>query len=287
MKNLVDPGSPAWVSQQSLEDSPGDDLDEANFETAFGSSAERTAYLKKLITEDGVSRIQQVATLAALKALTPTDKDLCLLSAGVDETDHKCSLYQFFGSSTATDNTSNDEFWVVEPDAGIGRWLLVGSPELFTLDSGGTSQIKAKFIKNSLKSIFANASGTTNESVTSTSAVQITHGAVGFSATSGDKLEFSATIEGRMHTGAAGYGVIQAKLYTGGGAFVADLGYEAHVSLISGSNPLQQVNCHGIYTFASTGIFLLRVYAFVSNSGDTFRVTNQAGDIFAKVYQGF
>lgn len=108
----------------------GDGVTGLSIETAAQSLANRSQYLKSIVTGTGVGRIREVTTLAALKALTGmVDTDVVRL--------YGAGLYRYDTSTSATENLP----WIVAPDVGSGRWIhdnnaLAGSV-LATLDSGG------------------------------------------------------------------------------------------------------------------------------------------------------
>lgn len=111
------PSASAWNSTSRYQEN-GDTTDATIGAAETGEDAlDNLAYLTGGNTESAVRRIATVADLAALKALTSQrDRDYFVL-------DSNKRLYQFDSGSSAT----GDDYAVVQPSAGSGRYVLVAS----------------------------------------------------------------------------------------------------------------------------------------------------------------
>lgn len=105
------------------------DVTDATIAQLTGQDAlDNIAYLTGSNTRTQVSQLQTVADLAALKAVAAADRrdqDYCLLDTANGE-----RLYKFDSSSAGT----GDDYAIVTPNAGTGRWHLVNAkPKTTTL----------------------------------------------------------------------------------------------------------------------------------------------------------
>lgn len=109
----------------------GDAADEPGLSAVGRAALDNIAYLTGSNTRTQVSRIQTCTDLAALKAISPSnrrDLDFCVLDTANGE-----RLYKFDAASTAT----GDDFGVVVPDSGTGRWHLVNAKPKSTSKTWG------------------------------------------------------------------------------------------------------------------------------------------------------
>lgn len=119
--------SATW-SNTSSRQANGDVSDEAVLSAVGRAALDNIAYLTGSNTRSQVSRIQTCTDLTALKAIGTSDRrdlDFCVLDTANGE-----RLYKFDSSSSAT----GDDYAVVTPASGSGRWHLVNAkPKSTTL----------------------------------------------------------------------------------------------------------------------------------------------------------
>lgn len=112
----------SWNNTSSYQQN-GDVSDATVLQLTGQDALDNLAYLTGLNTLDAVRRISTVADLAALKAITThRDEDVIIIEGG--------AAYQFDSASAAT----SDDFAVVTPTAGGGRWKRMSAiPKSTTL----------------------------------------------------------------------------------------------------------------------------------------------------------
>jgi len=135
MKNLVDDGS-TFPAQESFE--TGDELNEANFDVAFQSAANRAKWaalkiigLEALTMADGVKLLRSVATTANLKAIAaPAYKDLALCLA----TPNAFGLFMYISAPLLPADIAG---FAYNSTTATGYWLNVTSPMMVLGGFGG------------------------------------------------------------------------------------------------------------------------------------------------------
>lgn len=112
--------SATW-SNTSSEQQNGDVADATVLQATGKAALSNIAYLTGSNTRTQVSRIQTCTDLTALKAIGTSDRrdmDVCIIDTANGE-----RLYKFDSGSSST----GDDFAVVTPASGSGRWHLVGA----------------------------------------------------------------------------------------------------------------------------------------------------------------
>lgn len=111
----------ATWSNTSSRQANGDVSDETIISAPGRAALDNIAYLTGSNTRTQVSRIQTCTDLTALKAIGSSDRrdlDFCVLDTANGE-----RLYKFDSGSSST----GDDYAVVTPASGTGRWHLVGA----------------------------------------------------------------------------------------------------------------------------------------------------------------
>jgi len=119
--------SATWRST-SIQQANGDVSDATVLQQSGQYAQDSIAYLTGSNTRSQVSRLQTCADLTALKAIGTSDRrdlDFCVVDTANGE-----RLYKFDSGSSST----GDDYAVVTPDSGSGRWHLVNAkPKSTTL----------------------------------------------------------------------------------------------------------------------------------------------------------
>lgn len=109
-----------WSNSSSYQQN-GDVTDATVAQLTGEDALDNIAYLTGSNTRSQVSRIQTCTDLAALKAIAAADRrdlDFCVLDTSTGE-----RLYKFDSAGAGT----GDDYAIVTPNAGTGRWHLVGA----------------------------------------------------------------------------------------------------------------------------------------------------------------